>query len=337
MNINHFTATGVVFNSAKQILMIFHNKLQVWLPPGGHIEENEIPDDAVLRKIYEETGIKAEIISNKQDFLSDDDCKGLKRPFTVLLENIEGDWSHNHIDMVYICIALNEDLKMQKSEASDIGWFSLEQIMKLESYENVKQTIKKALDYIYKYENNIKREANFTGNNLSHYISRLLRHRPEEIDLSMDENGWVSIDELIKKTKIYKGKQLTIDKIKEAVKENNKQRFKISDDEKKIRASQGHSIQVDLGYESKEPPSILYHGTTEKYISLIMKDGILPRKRNLVHLSQDNNIALSVGKRHGKPVILSINSGKIHKDGYKFYLSDNNVWLVDKVPIEYIK
>ena len=159
MNINHFTATGIVFNSKKQILMIHHYKLQVWLPPGGHIEENEIPDDAVLREIYEETGIKAKILPNKHDFESDKDCKGLKRPFTVLLENIEGDWSHNHIDMVYICTASNEDFTMQKSEASDIGWFSIEQIKELKTYENVKQTIKKATEYLYKYEGNLIRDS----------------------------------------------------------------------------------------------------------------------------------------------------------------------------------
>ena len=149
MSINHFTATGIVFNSAKQVLMIFHKKLQVWLPPSGHIEENELPDDAVLREVYEETGVKAEILSNRQELvLSDNGCRGLKRSFTVLLENIEGDWSHNHIDMVYICTATSEELTMhkprkrriqklpyarrpkgvmQKSEASDIGWFSIPQ------------------------------------------------------------------------------------------------------------------------------------------------------------------------------------------------------------------
>lgn len=153
MTKNHFTATGIVFNSQKQILMIYHNKLQVWLPPGGHIEENEIPDDAVLREIYEETGIKAKILPNKQDLeLSDDDCRELKRPFTVLLENIEGDWSHNHIDLVYICTALNEDFTIQESEASDIGWFSVEQVLTLKTYENVKQSIQKATEYFYRYE-----------------------------------------------------------------------------------------------------------------------------------------------------------------------------------------
>ena len=160
MKINHFTATGIVFNSAKQILMIYHNKLQVWLPPGGHIEENELPDDAVIREIFEETGIKAEIISNKQELtINDDNCKGLKRPFTVLLENIECDWSHNHIDMIYICTAINEELNIQKTEVSDIGWFSIGQIDELKTYKNVKLTIKKSFEYLIKHKWNNKNDS----------------------------------------------------------------------------------------------------------------------------------------------------------------------------------
>lgn len=148
MSNNHFTATGIVFNSKNQVIMIHHNELQIWLPPGGHIKVNELPDEAVLREIYEETGIKAEILSNKHDLsFSDNHCRGLNRPFTILLENIEGDWSHNHIDMVYICTTINEELVMQNSEVNDIGWFSAEQIEELETYENVIHIIKKAVEY----------------------------------------------------------------------------------------------------------------------------------------------------------------------------------------------
>ena len=100
---NHFTATGIVFNSKNEILMIHHNKLQVWLPPGGHIDENELPDDAVLREIREETGIIAEIISNKHEFdLNDEHCKELAMPFVILLEDIDRDGTHNHIDMIFL-------------------------------------------------------------------------------------------------------------------------------------------------------------------------------------------------------------------------------------------
>jgi len=151
MVINHFTATGIVFNLKKQILMIFHNKLKVWLPPGGHIEENELPDMAVIREIFEETGIKAVVIPNKNDFLlTDKHCRELALPFVILLEDIEGNATHNHIDMVYICTAINDELVLQKSEANDIGWFSIEEIGKLNTFENVKKEIYKANEFIQK-------------------------------------------------------------------------------------------------------------------------------------------------------------------------------------------
>jgi len=146
---NHFTATGIVFNKYKQILMIFHKKLQVWLPPGGHIEPNELPDAAVLREIFEETGIKAEIIPEKQNLLlTHDNCQELERPFIVLLEDIESNGKHNHIDMVYICRSLNEDYTLQESEVSDIGWFTSDKIRNLKTYENVIKTIEKAAEYM---------------------------------------------------------------------------------------------------------------------------------------------------------------------------------------------
>ena len=152
MELNHFTATGIVFNKSKQILMIFHKKLNVWLPPGGHIEENELPTKAVIREIFEETGIKVEVlqIENKILTLSYNDCTELEKPFILLLENIEGNWKHNHIDMVYICKALNENVILQKAEVNDIGWFEINQVEKLKTFENVKQSIQKAFEIINK-------------------------------------------------------------------------------------------------------------------------------------------------------------------------------------------
>lgn len=146
---NHFTATGIVFNSNKEILMIHHNKLQVWLPPGGHIDENELPDIAVLREIFEETGIEAEIIPNKRELsLVSIHCKELQIPFVILLEDIEGDRTHNHIDMIYLCKAINEELIPQENEVQGIGWFTFEQIKDLKTFDNVIKTVSQAVNYL---------------------------------------------------------------------------------------------------------------------------------------------------------------------------------------------
>ena len=145
---NHFTATGIVFNYKNEILMILHNKLQVWLPPGGHINDNELPEDAVLREVFEETGIKANIISNKRNYtFINKHCVELETPFVVLLEDIEENGMHNHIDMIFICNALNNDFKLQKREIHGIGWFSIEQIKRLKTYDNVFKIIINASEY----------------------------------------------------------------------------------------------------------------------------------------------------------------------------------------------
>ena len=142
---NHFTATGIVFNHKNEILMIHHNSLCVWLPPGGHIDENELPENAVLREIFEETGIKAKIIPIMRGIKS---CGELALPFTMLLEDIEGNGTHNHIDMIYLCNAINEDFIPQEKEISGIGWFSFDKIKELKTFDNVKETITKAIEYL---------------------------------------------------------------------------------------------------------------------------------------------------------------------------------------------
>jgi len=172
---------------------------------------------------------------------------------------------------------------------------------------------------------------------ISKFMSLLLRHSPETIHLNMDENGWVSIQELIDNANKYKNMHLTLDLVKIVVKTNDKQRFKISDDGKRIRANQGHSINVDLKLECKIPPDILFHGTATRFLDSIMKDGLKPMTRQYVHLSLTEEIALTVGKRHGKPIVLYIDTKKMYEEGYKFYLSENKVWLVEEVPIKYIK
>ena len=153
----------------------------------------------------------------------------------------------------------------------------------------------------------------------------------------MDKNGWVNLDDIIKNSNQYKDINLSIDLIKLVVETNDKRRFSISDDGKKIRANQGHSIQkIDLNLENGTPPDILYHGTASHYLQSIMKNGLKPMKRQHVHLSQAFEDALAVAKRHGKPVVLYIDAKKMYEDGYKFYLSANNIWLVDIVPAKYI-
>jgi putative RNA 2'-phosphotransferase len=181
------------------------------------------------------------------------------------------------------------------------------------------------------------KQANNDYVKISKFISLVLRHSPEAIHLNMDKNGWVYIQELIDNANKYKKLELTLDFIKTVVETNDKQRFKISDDGKKIRANQGHSITVDLELECKIPPDILYHGTATRFLGSIMKDGLKPMKRQYVHLSRTEEIALTVGKRHGKPIVLYIDTKKMHEEGYKFYLSENQVWLVEEVPIKYIK
>jgi putative RNA 2'-phosphotransferase len=172
---------------------------------------------------------------------------------------------------------------------------------------------------------------------LSKFLSLVLRHKPELIHLNMDANGWADIDELIKNANKYSNMCLTKDILTEIVKTNDKQRYIIDTEKNKIRANQGHSISIDLALEPQIPPDELYHGTATKFLESIMANGIKPMSRQYVHLSRTTEIAENVGKRHGEPIILSIDTKSMYENGYKFYLSENKVWLVNDVPKEYIK
>ena len=183
---------------------------------------------------------------------------------------------------------------------------------------------------------NVKNKLNYDYIKISKFLSLVLRHSPEIISLKMDKNGWVNINELINNANNYKNMHLTFDLIKTIVETNDKQRFAISDDKSRIRANQGHSITVDLGLDNKIPPDILYHGTTNRFLESIMRDGLKPMGRQYVHLSQTEETALMVGKRHGPPVILSINAKRMYDEGFKFNLSENKVWLVNNVPVKFI-
>ena len=170
---------------------------------------------------------------------------------------------------------------------------------------------------------------------ISKLLSYILRHSPETIKLKLDENGWADVSELIAKFDLY---DLTLDfeLLQYVVENNDKKRFAFNEDKTRIRASQGHSIAVELNLNETEPLEYLYHGTVEKFLTDIKLQGLQKMSRQHVHLSADRETANKVGGRRGKPVILTISSGEMHKAGYKFYLSDNNVWLTDVVPAEYI-
>ncbi len=170
---------------------------------------------------------------------------------------------------------------------------------------------------------------------LSKFLSLVLRHKPEAIGLTLDSEGWVAVDDLLACLKSA-GKTTNRRELEEVVAENNKQRFRFSEDGQRIRANQGHSIAVDLKLEPCTPPEKLYHGTATRFLSSIYADGLVPGSRQHVHLSGDRETAEVVGRRHGKPVILVVDAEAMHRDGKQFYISDNGVWLTDAVLPEFI-
>lgn len=170
---------------------------------------------------------------------------------------------------------------------------------------------------------------------VSRYISLILRHKPETIGISLDEHGWANVDNLVHGVSFhYPGFDKNI--LEEIVRTDEKQRYSFNENHTLIRANQGHSIQVDLGLDPVEPPIRLCHGTGVKYRKSIDEIGIIPKSRQYVHLSEDILTAIDVGERHGNPLVYIIDSEKMYKDGFKFYKSENGVWLTDKVPVEYL-
>lgn len=170
---------------------------------------------------------------------------------------------------------------------------------------------------------------------VSRFMSLILRHKPETIGISLDEHGWANVDELIEG--IAKTREFNMDILEEVVKTDNKQRYSFNEDKTLIRANQGHSIPVDVELDEVEPPAELWHGTGEKYVESIEKMGLIPKSRLYVHLSKDSDTATNVGRRHGKPVLYTVKTGDMFKDGYKFFLSKNGVWLTKEVPVKYLE
>ena len=174
-----------------------------------------------------------------------------------------------------------------------------------------------------------------SDNSTSKFISLILRHKPETIGITLDEHGWADVDELIEG--VSKTYPLTRKSLEEIVRTDEKQRYSFNENHTLIRAIQGHSIPVDVELEEVEPPKYLYHGTGEKYVSSIDQQGLIPKSRLYVHLSEDYETAVKVGTRHGKPVVYRIDAEQMHEDGLIFYRSVNEVWLTKSVSVKYLK
>lgn len=170
---------------------------------------------------------------------------------------------------------------------------------------------------------------------ISKFLSLVLRHQPQTIGITLDENGWVEIDTLLEGM-ACSGKRVSREQLEQVVSNNDKQRFTISDDAVRIRAKQGHSVDVDLGYQAATPPEQLCHGTPGRFVELIRESGLKKMNRHHVHMHADHELATEVGGRRGKPVLLTIRSLEMHQAGYEFFVTENDVWLTDHVPSEFI-
>jgi putative RNA 2'-phosphotransferase len=169
---------------------------------------------------------------------------------------------------------------------------------------------------------------------VSKYLSKHLRHQPARIGLTLDESGWVEIGTLLEAAAAH-GFRISRDELDHVVATNDKQRFAIEGT--RIRASQGHSIDVDLGLPPAKPPAYLYHGTVARNLDAIRAEGLRPMNRHDVHLSPDRDTAARVGARRGRPVVLTVDAGAMHRDGHVFHVSANGVWLTEAVPPQYLR
>ena len=169
---------------------------------------------------------------------------------------------------------------------------------------------------------------------ISKYLAKHLRHRPERIGLTLDAGGWTSVPDLLDAAARH-GFPFTRAELEHVVAVNDKRRYALDGD--RIRAVQGHSIDVDLGLPAVPPPELLYHGTTEAAAPAIRREGLRRMDRHAVHLSPDTETARRVGARRGRPVVLVVEAGRMAADGHEFRVSANGVWLADAVPPEYLR
>ena len=171
---------------------------------------------------------------------------------------------------------------------------------------------------------------------ISKFLSKHLRHEPERLGLRLETGGWIAVEDLLAACRANRF-PLTRAELEEVVTRNDKQRFAFDATGERIRANQGHSVEVDLQLEAASPPPVLYHGTAERNVSAIQAQGLKKMGRHHVHLSRDVETARKVGMRYGKPVVFEINAAAMEKAGFVFYVSANGVWLVDSVPPHYLK
>jgi putative RNA 2'-phosphotransferase len=171
---------------------------------------------------------------------------------------------------------------------------------------------------------------------ISKFLSFVLRHNPQAIGITLDAEGWVVVDELLAAAARH-GHRFTRQLLEDVVATNDKKRFAFSPDGLLIRANQGHSVEVDLGLVPVEPPELLYHGTVERFLDSIREKGLVRGMRHHVHLSADRETAGRVGQRRGRPLVLVVEAAFMHRDGHRFYRSENGVWLTETVPPAYLR
>ena len=169
----------------------------------------------------------------------------------------------------------------------------------------------------------------------SKFLSLVLRHEPSAAGVTLDEAGWVDVDVLLAGCAAH-GQWITLEELREIVRTSDKQRFALSQDGLRIRANQGHSVEVELGHAPASPPEVLYHGTGRQHVASIRASGLQKQKRHHVHLSEGRESAAAVGRRQGKLAMIEIRAGEMSRDGFVFFKTPNNVWLTDHVPVKYL-
>ncbi|MBT2382834.1 RNA 2'-phosphotransferase [Streptomyces sp. ISL-11] len=169
---------------------------------------------------------------------------------------------------------------------------------------------------------------------ISKFLAKHLRHEPERIGITLDAHGWTPVDGLLTASAAH-GFSFSRAELEEVVAASDKRRYAIEGD--RIRANQGHSVPVDLGLPVAEPPPWLFHGTVARSLAAIRTEGLRPMARHAVHLSADRETATRVGARRGKAVVLTVDAGAMHRAGHTFHVSENGVWLVERVPAEYLR